>query len=108
VGAQFYMTCFNFKITGSGTATPKGVKFPGAYKRDDTGLHFDINSTEPYPTLGPALYKSMYDVRLEPREHVVISPTGKGEEADAAYYERQDGALKQLGALIARLVSIGA
>jgi lytic cellulose monooxygenase (C1-hydroxylating) len=30
-GAQHYVTCFQLKITGNGTANPKGVSFPGAY-----------------------------------------------------------------------------
>ena len=101
------MTCFNFNITGNGNAAPQGVKFPGAYRMNDPGLHFDIKSNGPYPTLGPQIYKSTHDVILEPKERIIVSPTDKGEEADAAYYEQQDGALKQLGALISYIVSIG-
>jgi len=29
---QPYVSCFQVKVTGSGTANPSGVKFPGAYK----------------------------------------------------------------------------
>jgi len=101
------MTCFNFKVTDGGNATPKGVKFPGAYQKNDPGLHFDINSHDPYPTLGPPVYKSKYDVKLEPKERTVISPTGKGEKADDAYYEQQYEALKKLEALISYFVSMG-
>jgi hypothetical protein len=101
------MTCFNFKVTGKGDATPSGVKFPGAYHADDAGLHFDIQSNKTYPALGPAVYKSKYDVELEPKEHVVISPTGKGEEADAAYYQTQNRVLQQQGALTSYFDSIG-
>jgi hypothetical protein len=39
--------------------TPKGVKFPGAYKyfRDEPGLYFDIYwGVTPYPIPGPPLY----------------------------------------------------
>lgn len=89
------MTCFNFKITGSGSATPKGARFPGAYQADEPGFHYDINSTLTYPKVGPALYKSAYDVQLEPRERVVISPTGQGAQADAEYYQNQSTALAQ-------------
>ena len=39
-GPEFYLHCFNVEVTGSGTATPEGVTFPGAYKRGDTGLSF--------------------------------------------------------------------
>jgi hypothetical protein len=101
------MTCFNFKVTGDGKATPKGVKFPGAYNKNDAGLHFDVDSHDTYPTLGPRVYKSTYDVKLEPKERTIISPTGEGEEADAAYYGRQAEELKRLGALISYIVSIG-
>lgn len=107
VGPQFYMTCFNFKITGDGNATPEGVKFPGGYHTTDPGLHFDVDSTDPYPTVGPPVYQSMYEVNLEPKEHTIISPTGQGEEADAAYFEKQDGALKKLETLISYIVSLG-
>ena len=107
VGPQFYMTCFNFKVTGNGTATPEGVKFPGGYHKTDPGLHFDVNSTGPYPTVGPPVYKSMYDVQLEPKAPTIISPTGQGDAADAAYFERQDEALKQLETLISYIVAMG-
>ena len=102
------MTCFNFKITGDGTATPKGVKFPGGYKINEPGLHWDVNSTAAYPPVGPAVYKSAYDVRLEPKPQTVISPTGNGADADATYYGWQNTALKNLGVLIANLVAMGA
>ena len=41
-GPQFYTHCFNVKITGDGTATPPGVKFPGGYKREDPGVKFSL------------------------------------------------------------------
>src|ERR1700753_617026 len=44
---QIYLHCFNLDISGSGTATPEGVKFPGAYKPGDPGLTFN-----PYMTYG--------------------------------------------------------
>jgi hypothetical protein len=101
------MTCFNFKVTGNGNATPKGMKFPGAYQKNDPGLHFDVDSKGSYPTLGQSAYKSAYDVKLEPKEHTIVSPTGQGEGADAAYFERQNAALKGLGAMISYIVSLG-
>jgi hypothetical protein len=107
ISPQLYMTCFNIKVTGNGNATPKGVTFPGAYHKDDLGLHWDINSTDPYPTVGPPLYKSSYNVALQPKEPTMISPTGQGEAADTAYFAKRDAALSQLEALIAYIVSIG-
>jgi hypothetical protein len=41
-GPQFYIHCFNLDISGSGNAVPKGVKFPGAYKRTDPGVKFNL------------------------------------------------------------------
>jgi hypothetical protein len=108
IGPQFYMTCFNFKVTGDGNATPKGTKFPGAYHLDEPGFHYDVaNSHEAYPTVGPTLYKSQFNANLEPKEHVVISPTGQGKEADDAYYNAQYKVLAQQGAVVAYFDSIG-
>lgn len=107
IGPQFYLTCFNLKVTGDGKATPKGAKFPGAYDMAAPGLNFNLTSGRPYPPVGPALYKSEYDVELEPKERVVISPTDEGEEADAAYYERQYNVLLQQGEMVAYFDSIG-
>lgn len=36
-GAQFYLTCFQLTVSGSGTSNPSGVSFPGAYKASDPG-----------------------------------------------------------------------
>jgi hypothetical protein len=44
---QIYLHCFNLDIVGSGTATPEGVTFPGAYKPNDAGFTFS-----PYMTYG--------------------------------------------------------
>jgi lytic cellulose monooxygenase (C1-hydroxylating) len=44
---QIYLHCFNINIGGTGTATPEGVTFPGAYKANEPGLTFD-----PYMTYG--------------------------------------------------------
>lgn len=106
-GPQFYLTCFHFKVTGDGKATPDGAKFPGAYNMSEPGLNFDIYSDEPYPMAGPAVYKSEYTVELEPKEQVVISPTGQGEEEDAAYYEAQYKVLLAQGEMTSYFDSIG-
>jgi lytic cellulose monooxygenase (C1-hydroxylating) len=39
-GPEFYLHCVNIDVTGSGTATPEGVTFPGAYKPGEKGLTF--------------------------------------------------------------------
>jgi hypothetical protein len=109
IGPQFYMGCFNFKVTGDGTATPKGAKFPGAYDMDAPGLNWDLNSTDPYPLegRGPPVHRSGLEADLEPRERVVVGPTGQGEEADQAYYLQQERALRQQGATTSYFDSIG-
>jgi hypothetical protein len=59
LGAQFYPMCSNIKISGSGTANPPGVKFPGAYKKDDAGILVNIyNGLTSYQIPGPEPYKS--------------------------------------------------
>lgn len=49
-GPQFYTYCFNIEVTGGGTAQPEGVKFPGAYTRENFAagiyLPFKGDSTE--------------------------------------------------------------
>jgi hypothetical protein len=39
-GPQFYPYCINIDIVNGGSATPDGVKFPGAYKSSDYGIAF--------------------------------------------------------------------
>ncbi|KAH6684371.1 glycoside hydrolase family 61 protein [Halenospora varia] len=56
-GAQLYMTCFQINVSGSGTANPTGVKFPGAYKATDPGILINIyNTITNYIIPGPAVY----------------------------------------------------
>ena len=114
IGPQFYMTCFNFNITGDGTVVPKGEKFPGAYKADEPGFHVDIydeKDTKPYPPVGPPLYKQPGTtngvVAPSNKGRVVISPTGQGPEADAAYYKMQNLAIARQQAIDASLDAIG-
>ncbi|EHL03569.1 putative endo-beta-1,4-glucanase D [Glarea lozoyensis 74030] len=56
-GAQFYMTCYQVTVTGTGTANPAGVKFPGAYKANDPGIQINIyNNLQSYTIPGPAVW----------------------------------------------------
>jgi len=58
-GAQFYMSCYQISVTGSGKACPATVKFPGAYSATDPGILFDIYSAyTSYTIPGPAVYTS--------------------------------------------------
>jgi cellulase len=44
-GAQFYMSCYQVTVTGSGTKSPAGVTFPGAYSSSDPGILINIYET---------------------------------------------------------------
>ncbi|KAE8451891.1 hypothetical protein EG329_002732 [Mollisiaceae sp. DMI_Dod_QoI] len=58
-GAQFYMTCFQVNVAGSGTVNPPGVSFPGAYKATDPGILINIyqaSSIANYKIPGPAVW----------------------------------------------------
>ncbi|KAK2006328.1 hypothetical protein LZ32DRAFT_570441 [Colletotrichum eremochloae] len=58
-GAQYYMSCYQIKVEGSGSAKPAGVTFPGAYKATDPGLLINIyNKISNYIIPGPPVYKA--------------------------------------------------
>ncbi|KAI5120061.1 hypothetical protein M0805_007811 [Coniferiporia weirii] len=53
-GAQFYMSCFQVEVGGSGTASPATVNIPGAYGASDPGILIDIyTSPKAYEIPGP-------------------------------------------------------
>ena len=57
---QHFIQCINIDVSGTGTATPQGVTFPGGYKhfKHEPGLYFDIYfGVTPYPIPGPSLYR---------------------------------------------------
>lgn len=41
---QYYMSCYQLTITGTGTATPATVKIPGVYKDNDAGARTNIHA----------------------------------------------------------------
>jgi len=56
-GAQFYMTCYQITVSGSGSASPATVSFPGAYKSSDPGILVNIHAAmSSYTVPGPAVY----------------------------------------------------
>ncbi|KAI0270738.1 glycosyl hydrolase family 61-domain-containing protein [Gloeopeniophorella convolvens] len=58
-GAQFYMSCFQINVGGSGTANPPTVNFPGAYAATDPGILINIyQSLSAYNIPGPTPYAS--------------------------------------------------
>lgn len=56
-GAQFYMTCYQLTVTGSGTVAPDTVSIPGAYNASDSGILINIyQSLTTYDAPGPTVY----------------------------------------------------
>lgn len=56
-GAQLYMSCYQLTVSGTGTATPATVKFPGAYKASDPGILVNIHAAlSTYVVPGPPVY----------------------------------------------------
>ncbi|KAF1944864.1 hypothetical protein EJ02DRAFT_501079 [Clathrospora elynae] len=54
---QPYVSCFQVKVTGGGSANPSGVSFPGAYKLSDALFTKSIyDSSFKYVSPGPAVY----------------------------------------------------
>ncbi|EJF60634.1 hypothetical protein DICSQDRAFT_137375 [Dichomitus squalens LYAD-421 SS1] len=63
-GAQFYMSCYQVSVGGSGSASPPTVSFPGAYSAEDPGIliniytqlnSYDIPGPAPYGTTSPTV-----------------------------------------------------
>lgn len=72
-GAQAYPQCINLKVTGGGTATPKGIPATQFYKPTDPGILVDIfNNLRAYVIPGPALYNG----RSAAPTSTAVTPTG--------------------------------
>lgn len=57
-GAQFFMSCVQFNISGDGSSVPsQDFAFNGGYKYDDPGISFDLYSKKviSYSVPGPAV-----------------------------------------------------
>ncbi|KAI0127828.1 glycosyl hydrolase family 61-domain-containing protein [Xylariales sp. AK1849] len=59
-GAQFYPSCVQVEVTGSGSATPdEAFELPGGYTYSDAGIVFSIyGSFTSYPIPGPDVWSS--------------------------------------------------
>ncbi|RSL67790.1 hypothetical protein CEP54_003099 [Fusarium duplospermum] len=57
-GAQFYPSCVQVEVTGSGSAVPdQGFDFNTGYKYSDAGIHFNVyGSYSTYEIPGPAVW----------------------------------------------------
>jgi len=83
-GIQFYPHCFNIDVVGTGTATPEGVTFPGAYKPTDPGFTFQpfmtygsesgTEQNSKYILPGPPKYSGKYDAPVG--KAPVVTETG--------------------------------
>jgi len=55
-GAQFYLTCYQLTVEGSGSASPPTVSFPGAYSASDPGILVNIyTQLDNYVAPGPSV-----------------------------------------------------
>jgi len=68
-GAQFYMSCYQLNIGGSGTVNPPTVAIPGAYGASDPGIliniyqqlnSYAIPGPSPYGTASPTVAATAY------------------------------------------------
>ncbi|KAI0386388.1 glycoside hydrolase family 61 protein [Hypomontagnella monticulosa] len=58
-GAQFYMSCAQIKVSGSGTFTPsQTVSFPGAYQKNDPSIVVNIYGPMGQPDNGGKPYSA--------------------------------------------------
>lgn len=57
-GAQFYPSCHQIAVTGSGTSTGPSSKvaIPGVYKSTDPGITYDAYKATEYTIPGPAVF----------------------------------------------------
>ncbi|KAK8100741.1 glycoside hydrolase family 61 protein [Apiospora kogelbergensis] len=59
MGAQFYVSCANIRVTGSGSFTPSStVSFPGAYRQDDPSILTNIYGPMGQPDNGGKAYSA--------------------------------------------------
>ncbi|EIW78453.1 glycoside hydrolase family 61 protein [Coniophora puteana RWD-64-598 SS2] len=68
-GAQFYMSCYQLSVGGSGSGSPATVKIPGAYSATDPGIliniyqqldNYTIPGPDPYESSSPAVASTAY------------------------------------------------
>jgi hypothetical protein len=57
-GAQFYPSCHQVQVSGSGTSTGPGSKvaIPGVYNGSDAGITYDMYEASTYTIPGPAVF----------------------------------------------------
>jgi hypothetical protein len=71
-GAQFYPQCAKIQVTGDGTATPSGGKFPGTYTWDEKGILINMfYMPNEYSSPGGPVYKPSVNLPLKGSPPVV-------------------------------------
>ncbi|GJE85147.1 glycoside hydrolase family 61 protein [Phanerochaete sordida] len=90
-GAQFYMSCYQVNVGGSGTAAPPTVKFPGAYSASDPGIliniytqlnTYNIPGPSPFAMASPSVATTAYpttatwNTALQPSTVPTTAPGG--------------------------------
>jgi hypothetical protein len=82
-GPQVYPHCFNIFINGTGSATPKGVRFPGGYSPREPALTTNLYNRagkplnwEKYVIPGPPKYAGKYEAPRGPKP--VVSDKDRG------------------------------
>lgn len=75
-GIQPYVGCVELTISGSGSANPAGVAFPGYYTPTGPGMLFDVYSPySSYTIPGPALYVPGTAPTTKPTSAPTTTPT---------------------------------
>jgi hypothetical protein len=93
-GPQVYPHCFNIFINGTGTATPKGVRFPGGYSAREPALTTNLYDRagkplnwEKYVIPGPPKYAGKYEAPQGPKPIVSDKERGIFPSAFQAKYD---------------------
>ncbi|KAI8935830.1 hypothetical protein NX059_007347 [Plenodomus lindquistii] len=83
-GAQFYLTCYQITITGSGSSNPAGVSFPGAYKATDPGIQINIyQNLASYVAPGPAVIAGGIEAVAGSKPGSIATATGGASQPTA-------------------------
>lgn len=107
-GPQFYTHCFNVEISGDGNVVPEGVVFPGAYKRNDAGVGFNLYKNKAtfneYVVPGPPKYQGKYEKpkgeapKVSPEETGAFPPAFEAKYV--AYKAKQDVYAREMNDMV--------
>ncbi|KAF2707185.1 carbohydrate-binding module family 1 protein [Pleomassaria siparia CBS 279.74] len=104
-GAQFYMTCYQLTVTGSGTSNPAGVSFPGAYAEADPGIQINIyQQLSTYVAPGPAVVTGGTEAVAGKAGSVVTATGGASQPTASASASAPASASTSASASVAKVV----